>query len=54
MKEPIPDGPAAGHFISDDMLNTMLDEYYASRGWDETGKPTPETLDRLQLAGVVA
>jgi aldehyde:ferredoxin oxidoreductase len=54
MKEPIPDGPAAGHFISDDMLSTMLDEYYASRGWDEMGRPMPETLNRLQLAGVVA
>jgi aldehyde:ferredoxin oxidoreductase len=49
MKEPIPDGPASGHFISDAMLNTMLDEYYASRGWDETGRPTQETLTRLEL-----
>jgi aldehyde:ferredoxin oxidoreductase len=53
MKEPIPGGPAAGHFISDEMLNTMLDEYYAARGWDGNGKPLPETLDRLGLTAVV-
>lgn len=28
----------------------LLDEYYALRGWDrETGWPTPDTLDRLDL-----
>jgi aldehyde:ferredoxin oxidoreductase len=54
MQEPIPDGPATGHCISDDMLNKMLDEYYASRGWDERGKPTRETLTRLELTGVVS
>ncbi len=54
MQEAIPDGPSAGHFISGDMLNTMLDEYYASRGWDERGKPTPETLDRLELTGMIS
>ncbi len=53
MKQPIPDGPAAGHFISESMLNTMLDEYYISRGWDEGGKPVQETLDKLQLTKVV-
>ena len=53
MKEPLPDGMASGHFISDDMLNTMLDEYYASRGWDEMGKPRPETVDRLELSALL-
>jgi aldehyde:ferredoxin oxidoreductase len=53
MKEPIPDGPAAGHYISDEMLNTMLDEYYVSRGWDERGMPTQETLDELGLTQVL-
>jgi aldehyde:ferredoxin oxidoreductase len=53
MRQPIPDGPAAGHFISEHMLNTMLDEYYASRGWDHGGKPVQETLDRLQLTRVL-
>jgi aldehyde:ferredoxin oxidoreductase len=27
----------------------MLDDYYAFRGWDDDGVPTPETLDRLGL-----
>lgn len=27
----------------------MLDEYYALRGWDERGRPTPATMDRLGL-----
>jgi len=54
MKEAIPDGPAAGHFISDDMLNTMLDEYYASRGWDDSGKPLQKTLQSLELTEVLS
>jgi len=49
MKEPIPDGPASGHFISDEMLNEMLDEYYGLRGWDQNGKPMPKILERLEL-----
>lgn len=49
MKEPVPTGPAAGHFISDEMLDVMLDEYYALRGWDAQGKPRPETLVKLGL-----
>jgi len=52
MREAIPDGPAAGHLISDEMLGAMLDEYYALRGWDDRGKPRPETLERLGLTEV--
>jgi aldehyde:ferredoxin oxidoreductase len=53
MRQPIPDGPAAGHFISEPMLNTMLDEYYTSRGWDQAGKPVQERLDNLHLTRVL-
>jgi aldehyde:ferredoxin oxidoreductase len=53
MKEAIPDGPAAGHLISDQMLNTMLDEYYVSRGWDANGRPIEETLEKLGLSQVL-
>lgn len=49
MKEAVPDGPTAGHLISDEMLDTMLNEYYALRGWDNRGKPLSETLARLEL-----
>ena len=54
MREAVPNGPAAGHLISDQMLNTMLDEYYSMRGWDERGKPRAETLEKLELAGILA
>ena len=30
-------------------FNAMLDRYYALRGWDTDGHPTPETLTRLGL-----
>jgi aldehyde:ferredoxin oxidoreductase len=49
MHEEIPGGPAAGRRISQDMLDVMLDQYYQVRGWDDTGKPTSETLKRLGL-----
>ena len=49
MREAVPTGPVAGHFISDQMLDVMLDEYYAARGWSDQGKPRPETLERLGL-----
>ncbi len=51
-KEPVPDGPNKGHFLSKDELNTLLDEYYAARGWDENGIPTDLTLRRVGLADV--
>jgi aldehyde:ferredoxin oxidoreductase len=48
--EPIPDGPAAGMYCPPAELERMLDDYYAVRGWDDDGVPTPETLERLDLA----
>jgi len=45
-------GPAAGKALTREMLDIMLDEYYALRGWDNEGIPTPETLERLGLADV--
>jgi aldehyde:ferredoxin oxidoreductase len=54
MKEAVPNGPVAGHFISDQMLDVMLDEYYAVRGWDAQGKPVPETLQKLGLEEIPA
>lgn len=53
MREPIPSGPAKGHYISKEMLDAMLDEYYALRGWDQQGRPGLETLERLDLFGVL-
>ena len=31
-------------------LDSMLDEYYRYRGWDENGRPTPQKLAELGLA----
>jgi len=45
-KEPLPDGPAKGMVCH---LDAMLDDYYPLRGWDETGRPTTDTLRALGL-----
>ncbi len=47
LNEPLPDGPAKGRVAE---LDKMLPEYYAARGWDEAGNPTPEKLAELGLA----
>lgn len=46
LNDPAPSGTAKGRVCE---LNTMLDEYYELRGWDTNGKPTTETLARLNL-----
>jgi aldehyde:ferredoxin oxidoreductase len=52
MHEPIPDGPSAGMHCPPGELATMLDAYYALRGWDADGVPTPERLTDLGLDSV--
>jgi len=51
LEEPVPDkyyGP-----LTQEELNLMLDEYYASRGWDrKTGVPTRKKLEELRLKKV--
>jgi len=39
---------AANHVCAE-QIQHMLDEYYALRGWDADGVPTPDTLRRLEL-----
>jgi aldehyde:ferredoxin oxidoreductase len=46
-KEPAKTGPAKGLVNG---LDKMLPEYYALRGWDANGVPTPQTRERLGLA----
>ena len=48
-KEAIPSGPCKGRTLTREQYDTMLDEYYASRGWDSDGVVTPETQQRLRL-----
>ncbi|WP_158059599.1 aldehyde ferredoxin oxidoreductase family protein [Halorussus halophilus] len=54
MQEPIPDGPAEGMYCPPEELDRMLTEYYAFRGWDEDGKPTDDTVARLDLESIRA
>jgi aldehyde:ferredoxin oxidoreductase len=49
MHEPIPDGPSAGAHCPPEELGLMLDRYYALRGWDDDGVPTPARLAALDL-----
>jgi aldehyde:ferredoxin oxidoreductase len=49
MHEPIPDGPSAGAHCPPEELGLMLDRYYALRGWDGDGVPTPARLAALDL-----
>ncbi|TAK29624.1 MAG: aldehyde ferredoxin oxidoreductase [Chloroflexota bacterium] len=46
LEEPIPAGPTAGQVSK---LSEMLPEYYAARGWDPEGRPTPAKLVELGL-----
>ena len=48
LTEPAPSGVAKGWVCR---LGAMLPEYYQLRGWDETGRPSPETLGRLGISG---
>ncbi len=47
--EPITDGPAKGHRITQGMLDQMLSEYYSARGWNKKGVPTNKTIDQLEV-----
>ncbi len=49
LHEPLLDGPAKGQSIGEENLNRMIDEYYDLRGWDPSGNPKAETLDRYGL-----
>ncbi len=51
-EEPIADGPNQGHVIAKEEINKLLTWYYSSRGWNENGIPTKETLLRVGLTGV--
>ncbi|MGM0643785.1 MAG: aldehyde ferredoxin oxidoreductase family protein [Thermodesulfobacteriota bacterium] len=50
--EPVLSGPNEGHYITEEEVNILLDEYYNARGWDSEGIPTPETLERVGLSDI--
>jgi len=41
-----------GERVTQAMLDTMLDEYYALRGWTADGVPTKEKMGELDLIDV--
>jgi aldehyde:ferredoxin oxidoreductase len=49
LTEPIKAGASKGELISQAALDEMLDEYYAARGWDKNGTPTPAKLKELGI-----
>jgi len=54
MLEPIPEGPAKGMFVEEEMLEKMKDAYYELRGWDiATGIPSAEKLEELNLVDLI-
>jgi aldehyde:ferredoxin oxidoreductase len=46
LEEPVSAGPSEGHTVR---LESMLDEYYQFRGWDENGVPKENKLKELGL-----
>jgi aldehyde:ferredoxin oxidoreductase len=46
LNEPAKGGAGDGQMLE---LDSMLDEYYTLRGWNEQGVPNAETLKRLGL-----
>ncbi len=50
MHEPIKEGPAKGHLVTEEELQMMLDDYYSERGWDADGRPTSEKLEELGIS----
>ncbi|MBI4496239.1 MAG: hypothetical protein HY697_04805, partial [Deltaproteobacteria bacterium] len=51
LREPIPEGCHRGRSI-DSVFEEMRRAYYLEMGWDpETGRPLPQTLQRLGLEG---
>ncbi len=47
--EPLPDGPGKGQCIGEVNLNRMIDDFYASQGWDARGVPRSATLQKYGL-----
>jgi len=50
LTRPLEDGgPADGNYLTEEVFDEMLDEYYELRGWNEEGIPTPSTIERLDI-----
>ena len=49
VEEALPSGPHKGQRISEADMDFMRADYYRVRGWDEQGRPTAKTIERLGL-----
>ncbi len=47
--DPISNGVSKGHYVKEEELQRMLDEYYMVRGWSKEGVPTKMQLFKLGL-----
>lgn len=52
LEEEVPSGPIKGRRQTEEMYNTMLDEYYLERGWSNDGVPLDSTIQKLGLKGL--
>ncbi|HKG53997.1 MAG TPA: aldehyde ferredoxin oxidoreductase C-terminal domain-containing protein, partial [Anaerolineales bacterium] len=43
-------GPTAGIALTHEEVDSAIDEYYRLAGWTNNGIPTPETMERLEIA----
>ncbi|HLF74736.1 MAG TPA: aldehyde ferredoxin oxidoreductase family protein [Anaerolineales bacterium] len=43
-------GPTAGIALTHEEIESAIDEYYRLAGWTNNGIPTPETMQRLEIA----
>ncbi len=43
-------GPTAGIALTHEEVESAIDEYYKLAGWTNNGIPTPETMERLDIA----
>ncbi len=49
MEEPATSGPSKGKLVPKEDVDKLLDFYYEVRGWDKSGRPTPEKIKELGL-----
>jgi len=49
LQDAMPEGATKGNYISREDLDTLLDKYYALRGWDKNGIPEKETIVKLGI-----
>jgi len=51
-KEALSVGAAKGAVLTEDGINKLLNQYYADRGWNQSGIPTKARLEELGLGFV--